>query len=322
MRTITYQGQKLSAVALGCDHFGETIPQETAFSNLDHYLEAGGSLLDIAHRYGQDVDEGPSRSERCIGSWMKRRGSRGDVFLATKGCCGAHDDLHQRRLNAHAVKADIQGSLDDLMVDRVDLWYFHRDDPSIPADELIDMANELVLGKGYCRFLGASNWTGERIGQANSWAKTHGRVPFTFSEIQASLARCTPEGWGDDTLVCMNEEEEDWYRKHPMAVMAFSSQAKGLFSKLIEGGELSPKARKRFYTDENKKIVPVVKDIALRHQSPVSAVVLAWLMQRPGMTIIPIVSASKTSQLDNTLSGLDLQLDEEEIQELDEARKR
>jgi aryl-alcohol dehydrogenase-like predicted oxidoreductase len=322
MQYFTFHGDTLSRVALGCDHFGETIDASVSWQNLDRFVQAGGTIIDVAHRYGQTGNDTPSKSERTIGGWMKDRGCREKIFLVTKGGHPDFDDPHLSRLDKGAVGRDIQGSLDDLQVDRVDLWYFHRDDESIPADELVDLANELVLDKGYSRYLGASNWKASRIEQANTWAKAHGRQPFAMSEIQASLAHCTPGQWGDDTLVCMNDREMDWYSRHDLPVMCFSPQAKGLFSKKISGGQLSQKAAMRFDTPQNRALIPLVKQLAEKLDVPPAAIVTSYLLGFAHPTLIPIIGASKTSQLEDTLSHIDLRLDQEDLQLLADARAK
>ena len=320
MQYFTFHTETLSRVALGCDHFGETIETSTAWQNLDCFRNAGGTILDVAHRYGQSGNDTPSKSEQCVGAWMKERGSRKQVFLVTKGGHPDFDDLHQSRLDWKSISRDIQGSLNDLQVDQVDLWYFHRDDERIPAEELIDMAGALILEKGYSRYLGASNWKASRIAQANTWAIAHGKHPFVMSEIQGSLAPCTPSQWGDDTLVCMEPEELSWYADQQMPVMCFSYQAKGFFSKMIEGGTLSPKARMRFDTPQNRVLVPLVAQLAKKYSVPPADIATSFLLGFTHPNLIPIISASKTSQLEDTLSHIDLRLDEEDFLLLKHAR--
>lgn len=320
MQYFTFHDNRLSRVALGCDHYGETVSRDIAWANLDLFFQAGGTILDVAHRYGQTGNDTPSASERTVGAWIKDRSCRNQVFLVTKGGHPDFDDLHKSRLDRRSIERDIQGSLDDLGVECVDLWYFHRDDGSIGADELIDMANELILEKGYARFIGASNWKSGRIDAANRWAASHGRRPFAMSEIQGSLALCTPNQWGDDTLVCMDQAEAAFYRKTKMPVMCFSSQAKGYFSKKIEGGQLSEKALRRFDTPENRALIPLVKRLAGKLGVPAAAISTSYLLSQKDLTLIPIVSASKASQLANTLKGIDLRLDEEQLERLDQAR--
>jgi aryl-alcohol dehydrogenase-like predicted oxidoreductase len=304
---------KLSQIALGCDHYGAAIPEKTALTQLDVYFEQGGTLLDTAHIYGQEKDGGPSSSEQVLGKWLRSNRTRNQVVVATKGCHPYKEDMNRGRINEKDMMGDIQRSLDQLQTDSVDIWFFHRDDLRMGADEIIDMGS-LLVEKGLVKHLGASNWTTKRIEEANTWAKKNNKSQFVISEIQWSLAHCTPETWGDDTVVCMNDTERAWYEKHNFPVMAFASQAKGLFSKLIEGkGEnLSERARERFLTEENLAIVPRCKALAEELRVTPAAICMAYLTSQKNPTIA-IAGSSKISQIRETLGGADLTLTPSQI---------
>lgn len=297
---------RLSQVALGCDHYGAAIPEKIALAQLDVYFEQGGNLLDTAIIYGQEKAGGPSSSEKVLGKWLRSNKTRNQMILATKGCHPYKEDMSRGRINEKDMMGDIQRSLDQLKSDSVDIWFFHRDDPSMGVDEIIDMGSQLVE-KGLVRHLGVSNWTTKRIEEANTWAKHHNKSQFVISEIQWSLAHCTPESWGDDTLVCMNDLERAWYEKHNFPVMAFASQAKGLFSKLIEGKEesLSVRARERFLTEENLAIVPRCKKLSEELGVTPAALCMAYLTSQKNPTIA-IAGSSRVSQITETLGGADL----------------
>jgi len=304
---------KLSQIALGCDHYGAAIPEKTALAQLDVFFEQGGNLLDTAIIYGQDKEGGPSTSERVLGTWLRSNKNRNQMVVATKGCHPYKEDMSRSRINEKDMMGDIQRSLDQLQSDSVDIWFFHRDDPSMGADEIIDMGSMLVE-KGLVKHLGASNWTTKRIEQANSWAKKHNKSEFVISEIQWSLAHCTPETWGDDTLVCMNETERAWYEEHNFPVMAFASQAKGLFSKLIggKGESLSERARERFLTEINLAIVPRCKELSEELGRTPASLCMAYLTSQKNPTIA-IAGSSRVSQITETLGGSDLILSPSQI---------
>lgn len=304
---------QLSQIALGCDHYGAAIAEKIALAQLDVFFEQGGNLLDTAHIYGQDKEGGPSSSEQVLGKWLRSNKNRKEMVVATKGCHPYKDDMSRGRITYKDMMGDIQRSLDQLQSDSVDIWFFHRDDLSMGADEIIDMGNILV-DKALVKHLGASNWTTKRIEEANTWAKKHNKREFAISEIQWSLAHCTAETWGDDTLVCMNESERAWYEKHTMPVMAFASQAKGLFSKLIEGNaeSLSERARERFLTETNLAIVPRCKALAEELRVTPAALCMAYLTSQQNPTIA-IAGSSKVSQITETLGGSDLTLTPDQV---------
>lgn len=313
MNYIHLNETKLAQIALGCDHYGQAISESIATKQIDIYLEAGGNLLDTAHVYGQDEVGGPSSSEQLLGNYLKANQNRKDVVLVSKGCHPPKDDMHASRINPQAMVEDISRSLDNLKTDYLDIWFFHRDNPAIPADEIIDMAQYLV-DKKLVKTIGVSNWTHRRIAGANDWANKHEKTPFGISQIQWSLAHCTPEQWGDDTLVCMTEEARLWYEEQKMPVMAFSPQAKGFFSKMIAGTEntLSARAKERFATELNLSRVPHVQALADELGVTPAAVVIAYITSQKNPSIA-IAGSSKIEQITDTLQGADLILSEEQL---------
>jgi aryl-alcohol dehydrogenase-like predicted oxidoreductase len=313
MKYIQLDETELAQIALGCDHYGETISESIAIEQLDIYLDAGGNLLDTAHVYGQNEVGGPSSSEQLLGRYLKTNRNRKDVVLASKGCHPPKDDMHASRVNHRAMVEDVSQTLDNLKTDYLDIWFFHRDDPAMPSDEIIDMAQYLV-DKKLVKHLGASNWTHRRIAEANAWAKEKKKTQFSISQIQWSLAHCTPKQWGDDTLVCMTEEARRWYEEQKMPVMAFSPQAKGFFSKMIAGvGEtLSERAKRRFATDVNLSRVPHVCTLAEELGVSPAAVVIAYITSQKNPSIA-IAGSSKVEQIIDTLNGADLTLTEEQL---------
>ncbi|AEV28914.1 putative oxidoreductase, aryl-alcohol dehydrogenase like protein [Sphaerochaeta pleomorpha str. Grapes] len=316
MKYIPFFDRDLAQIALGCDHYGETISEEISFAQMDAYVEAGGNLLDTAHVYGQDKAGESSTSELVIGKWLKANGMRKELTVVSKGCHPFKDDLHRSRLNEKDMLEDIEKTLEQLGTDSVDIWYFHRDNLQLKASEILDMGSVLIK-KGMVKHLGTSNWTTERIEEANTWAKAHDKPAFSISEIQWSLARCTPLTWGDDTLVCMTEKQQIWYEKNNFPVMCFASQAKGLFSKVIAGTEntLSKQARSRFLTEGNLALVPKCKALSEELGVTPAAICMAYLTSMKNPTIA-IAGSSRLSQITDTLSGADLTLTEDQLRSL------
>jgi len=313
MKHLDFHGNQIAQVALGCDHYGENISEETSLKQLDIYRERGGNLLDTAHIYGQEVAEGPSTSEIVLGKWMRSTGLRTSTIVASKGCHPYKEDMSRSRINEKAMMTDISQTLDQLKTDYLDIWFFHRDDPRMGSDEIIDLAS-LLVEKKLVRHIGVSNWDVKRIQQANDWAKAHGKPQFAISEIQWSLARCTKETWGDPTLICMNAEQKAWYDQSKMPVMCFAPQAKGLFSKILAGTKatLSKQARSRFLTEENLALVPKVERLCDELGVPASAIAMAYLTSQSNPTI-PIAGSSRVEQISETLGGSDLTLTEEQL---------
>src|ERR1700761_646598 len=120
----------VSSICLGTGGFGTSIKQDDAFHMLDTFVELGGSFIDTAHVYGDwEKDVPRSVSERIIGAWMRDRGVRDQIVLATKGAHWHLDKPDVPRLSRRDIDEDLAGSLEALQTDRIDLYWLHRDDP-------------------------------------------------------------------------------------------------------------------------------------------------------------------------------------------------
>lgn len=146
-------------LVLGGNVFGWTIDRDRSFAVLDAFYEEGGRMVDTAEGYSNWVPgHGGGESEAIIGEWLESRGVRADMRIATKtgqgGAAGA--------LAPDKIRAALEGSLQRLRTDYVDLYYAHRDDGTTPLDEVADAYGE-VFATGKARELGASNYSAERL---------------------------------------------------------------------------------------------------------------------------------------------------------------
>ncbi|KHF31691.1 General stress protein 69 [Paenibacillus sp. P1XP2] len=152
---------------------------------MDAYLAIGGNSVDSAHIYCG------GESEEVLGRYMKERGNRDQIVILTKG---AHHDQNGPRVNKEAIRHDITTSLKRLQTDFIDLYALHRDDPNVPAGEVIEILNEYVKS-GTVGAIGCSNWTWQRIKEANDYAAEKGLTGFTFSSPNLSLAKPNEPFW-------------------------------------------------------------------------------------------------------------------------------
>ena len=144
-------GRTVSALCLGAMNFGSSTPPETASAILDRFVAAGGTFIDTSNNYNQWTGHG-GESEEFLGSWMKSRGNRDQLTIATK--CGARTtkpgdpgDAHWEGLSPTVIESAVKGSLDRLGTDRIDLYYAHIDDRTTPLDETVATFGRLVADK-------------------------------------------------------------------------------------------------------------------------------------------------------------------------------
>jgi aryl-alcohol dehydrogenase-like predicted oxidoreductase len=304
----TKNGSGISRLILGTGGYGSRSDDRFYFDLLDYYISAGGNTLDTAAVYGE--------SERTLGRWLKTCGiNRGDIIISTKGAHPPISDIHSSRMTAVDIDYDINNSLRDLACDYIDIYYLHRDNINVPVSYIMDTLNKYVE-KGYVRALGASNWSYERISQANTYAASNRLAGFSFSQIYHSLARLTPEEYGDDTLICMNDTEAAGYAASKIPVMAFTSQARGFFFKNYKLSDTEVAGR--FATAENRSRLIRLRNICKLKGLTPSEIVLSYLTsaQNPVITL-PVIGASSITQLRETVENAGYELTEAEIKYLD-----
>lgn len=299
---------RVSKIVLGTDHFGTTVSEEDAFRLMDIFQDAGGNCIDTARVYGSWIPGGDGASESTVGKWMKSRKNRNSVILSTKGGHPDLDNMSKGRLSKKEIESDLDESLKVLGTDYIDIYWLHRDDMSRPVDDIMETLHAFI-SKGKIRAIGCSNWKAGRIEEANRAAAVDGTDAFCASQIQWSLAATTPELLGDPTLVCMDGSEYAWYLDNSFPVFAYSSQAKGFFSKAaVMGAEsLSGKASARFALPENFERLDRVTEYANRSGLTPTAVALAYITCNE-VPAVAIVGCKKEEHLLDTLSAADVEI--------------
>ena len=313
--TIKQIAEKSAKLVLGGDSFGASIPEDASFALMDAYHDAGGNHIDTAHLYGIGSVGGEQICEKVIGKWMKERNNRNRVLISTKGAHPPLSDMHHSRVRKAEIKRDLEESLFALDTDYIDLYWLHRDDPAIPAGEIVEWMNELQ-NEGNIRAFGASNWTAKRLEEANTYAEAHGLSPFSAGQILFSAAQAVDAHIPDDTLVWMNEEEMAYYRKKLLPVFCYSAQGKGYFSKLAAGEKLCGMAKDWFDSEENRRRLPILVRIAQRRSISVTAVALAFLWSG-GVDAYPIIGCKTVTQLKDSLLARDVILTTEEYEAIE-----
>ena len=300
--SISNIGKKVSVIALGTDGFGVNRSVEASEALMDAYVAAGGNVIDSARMYGDGV------CERVVGDWMKKRGNRGELVLSTKGGFPLNG---VSRLGRDSLMSDLNASMEALQTDFIDIWWLHRDEPARPVSDIMETLNEMIAaGKVGC--VGASNWSAERIREANAYAAAHGLRGFAGDQPQWSLARQVVNP--DPTLQIMGDDLYHLHRETGMLCMPFSAQAKGYFAKLLGGGAetLSAKAKDRFHFPENIVAAERLAMLCQEYACAPAAMSLAWLTNQPFPTV-PIISARDEKQLLESLAAGDILLSDEQV---------
>jgi hypothetical protein len=186
LRRLGRSGLETPRLVLGGNVFGWTATGEEAFRILDRFVDAGGTMIDTADVYSAwvDVHRG-GESETLIGEWLRRRGSRERVLIASKVGM-LHSHWGAGKLEPWRIEKAAEASLKRLGVETIDLYYAHQDDPDTPMEQVIEAFDRLVRA-GKVRALGASNFTAERLGQALSLAPEMGTSRYEVLQNEYHL---------------------------------------------------------------------------------------------------------------------------------------
>lgn len=290
MNNIKLKDMSLYNIVLGTDGYGERIDKKTAFSIMDLYTQNGGNVIDTARLYTNGI------SESYVGEFIS--GIRDNLYISTKCAHPPLSDMSHNRLNEIDIEYDIDTSLKTIGIDYIDIVWLHRDDLSVSVEPIIDIMNKMVK-KGKIRYFGASNWTYQRIDEANKYADKTNQSGFIASQPLYNMATRT-KVW-DSTLVCLEGEEKAKYDKSHFPVFAFSSQAKGFFEKYSQG-TLSEKAKERYLNDNTLKTYERIKKFAQESGNTISYSALSMLIKQSNFDVFPIIGPSNVEQLKSTLN--------------------
>ncbi len=299
-------------LCFGGNVFGWTADETTSFSLLDALADTGFTFIDTADVYsGWAPGNKGGESETIIGKWMKARGNRDRVVIATK--VGMEMGPGRKGLSPDYIRAAAEDSLRRLQTDYIDLYQAHRDDPDTPIEETLEAFAGLVRD-GKVRAIGASNYTAERLAKALAISERRG-LP-RYESLQPEYNLFDRAGYEADL--------EPLCREKGLGVISYYSLASGFLTgkyrserdagKSVRGARLA----ERYLNDRGFRILAALDEVAARYGATPAQVALAWLVVRPGLTA-PIASATTTAQLDELIGATRLNLDRDAIEALDRA---
>jgi aryl-alcohol dehydrogenase-like predicted oxidoreductase len=296
---------ELYPLCLGTNVLGRTLDEAAAFPVLDAYVEAGGNCLDTADVYSA------GQSEQIIGSWMKARGNREQVLIATK--LGHSMGPGKQGLSAKYIQEAVEASLRRLQTDYIDLYQAHSDDPETPLEETLQ-AFDALIRQGKVRVIGASNYSATRLAEALRISQQHGYV--RYESLQPLYNLVEREAY--------ERELEPLCREQEIGVIGYYALAAGFLTGKYRPDKPLPESRRaqsvqaRYMNERGFRILAEVERVAARLGATPAQVSLAWMMARPGVTA-PIASATSVQQLHELVGAVTLQLDTEAITALNQA---
>ena len=310
-RTLGKSSLKVSPICFGGNVFGWTADEATSLKLLDAFTAAGGNFIDTADTYSKwhPGNQG-GESETIIGKWLKQRGGRDQLIIATK--CGMEMPGVGSGLSRAHITRSIDASLKRLQTDYVDLYQSHADDAATPFTESLDTYARLIK-QGKVRFIGASNFKAARLAEALDTARTHKLPAYVSLQPEYSLYK----------RAGFEAELEALCRKENVGVIGYYSLASGFLSGKYRPGATasgSPRAAMAAgYLDaRGLRILAALDQVAAAQHTNLTRIALAWLQARPGVTA-PIVSATTLAQLHDLTASVEIKLSGAQIAALNAA---
>ena len=309
MRRIGDSDLEIYPLGLGGNVFGNTADKAASERVLDAFVAVGGNHIDTADSYSAWVPGNKGgESETILGEWMKNRGNRQSIVLATK--VGAHPEF--RGLAPDNIARAAEESLRRLQTDYIDLYYAHYDDDSRPIEEIAAAFDRLVR-EGKVRYVGISNFQPERSAAWIRFARENGLAePVALQPEYNLVARRNYE----QNVAPLAESEG-------LGVLPYFGLASGfLTGKYRSPADLEGRARGRavakYLNDDGLGVIRALEGIASERNAAIATVALAWLLAKPTVTA-PLASATTVEQLAELMAAPRLELTPDEVARLDEA---
>ncbi|MDR0261746.1 MAG: aldo/keto reductase [Sphingobacterium sp.] len=309
---IQHTDLQIAPINFGGNVFGWTLDQQQSFEILDKFVGAGFNFIDTADTYSWWVNGTGGQSEEIIGRWLKSRGNRQDMVIATK--VGSETKEHGYDISKKHILKSADESLKRLGVDHIDLYYTHFDDKITPVEETLSAYDELIRA-GKVRYIAASNLSPARLIESFEVAEKNGLPKYVALQPHYNLV----ERAGFET------DYASLVERYGLSVFPYWSLAAGFltgkyrteadFDKTARGGGI-----KKYFDEKGKAVLKALDSISEKHGAKQATVALAWLLAKPLITA-PIVSATNENQLETLFAAPSLKLDTEDIELLNEVSK-
>lgn len=308
-RRLGRTGLLVSELCLGTAGFGEQPYARTSAPVLDAFVECGGTFIDTADIYGPRV----GAAEEAVGDWMRRRGNRQALVVATKGGSPTGPLPTDRGLSRRHLLAAVDASLARLGTDWIDLYQTHWPDPATPDEEALSALDQMVR-QGKVRYAGCSNVPAWRLAHALGVSARLRLV--SYASVQPHYSLLARGGFERELAEAAVELG--------VAVLPYRPLGRGILTGRFHGGRI-PEARWRSGPDgydidpgRAAALVAELGKIASRDRRTIAQAALAWLLAKPGVTA-PVVGASTPEQVAELAGAAGYRLSAEHLEHLDEA---
>ncbi len=260
----------------------------------DDYYERGGSAFDTAHVY---------QTEKVVGHWLRTRGVRDEVTLIVKGA-------HTPHCTPAGLTREFEQSLRDLEIECADIYMLHRDNLEVPVGEFVDLLNE-YKDAGKMKVFGGSNWSLERLQEANQYAQSKGLQGMQVASNNFSLARMVEGPWAGGVSTS-EADSRAWFEAHNISLFSWSSQARGFFARADREFLADEELARCWYSDDNFERLERAQQMAReKNVSPV-VIAAAYVLAQP-FPIYALIGPRALSETRDSMAALGLQLTPDEV---------
>ena len=286
---VKHLDKNVSRLVMGNDNQNSI---ESARVVWDDYFERGGNAFDNAYIYGG------GNHEKLLGQWMRERGVREQCVVIAKGA-------HTPHCNPEDLSSQLDISLERMGISGCDIYLLHRDNLEVPVGEFVEVLNRHVRD-GKISAFGGSNWTLERVAEANEYAAKNSLQPMSVVSDNLSLARMVDPVWSGCVTV-HDKASRDWLAQNDVALFPWSSQARGFFIRADLNFTDDEELTRCWYSDDNfARLERVQQMSAERDIAPIN-IALAWLLHQPFATF-PLIGPRQAEETASSWKGLDVEL--------------
>ena len=310
-RALGKSGLEIVPLVFGGNVFGWTADEATSFRLLDAFVDRGFDAIDTANVYSVWIPgHHGGESETILGKWFAQSGKRDKVVLATK--VGFKMGDGSQGLKKDYILRSVEDSLKRLQTDVIDLYQSHTDDQETPIEETLSAYDQL-LKSGKVRAIGASNYKGARLAEAEQVAQNHGLPAYTTLQPEYNLY----DRQAYETDLAPVAE------KFGLGVIPYFSLASGFLTGKYQSLEDTKGAKRgsrveKYFDNRGMRILKALKQVSEETGAQQASVALAWLLAQPTITA-PIASATSVEQMDALFAAVDLKLTQAQVKSLTEA---
>lgn len=310
-RRLGKSGLEIPSLCLGTMTFGLQVDEANSFEILDKAFEHRLRFLDTADAYPLGGGRGTmGETEAIIGRWMKDRGNRDQLVLATKCFAQMGPRPNNRGLSRHHIIAAIEQSLTRLQTDYVDVYQSHGFDPDVPIEESLRAFEDLIRD-GKVRYAGCSNYPAWRLADAIAKAEKMGIAGYSSVQPRYNLLYREIE-----------TELLPLVRHHGLGVLVYNPLAGGFLSGKYKPGQdpesgtrftlgtAAERYQARYWHDSQFEVVEQLKAAVNERDLNMVSVSVAWVLRQEGISSA-IIGASRPDQLDANLAALNVEFDDE-----------